>query len=193
MPRSTAAVLGHPRMQRPPPAAGDVGVPFSSRQKKARSKTRLLAQGSLPTARCEAQRRLMTSPQRWRRVNDALSEHAGDTAALVGRDQEDLRRVDRSIQACERRNDRRPHAVRQRGHAAADRPLQPATVPRTQPAPAAGPDLLAAGAPFRRIPAESPPRRARRPPPRLRGQAAQAAGMRGMAGKTTNCRGAGRG
>lgn len=105
-PRATTAGLGHTRMQRALPAAGETRTPFSSRQKKARSKARLHTQGSLPTAQYEAQRRLMTQPRRWRSVNDSLSENAGDVQALSERDQADVRRIDRSIQAYERNNDR---------------------------------------------------------------------------------------
>lgn len=105
-PRATTADLRHPRMQRPLPAADQVRVPFSSRQKKARSKARLRTQEAMPTAQYESQRRLMTNPDRWRAVNDALSEHTGDVQALTDRDQADLKRIDRSIQAYERVNDR---------------------------------------------------------------------------------------
>lgn len=105
-PRAASGDLGHPRMQRQLPAAGEVRQPFSSRQKKARSKTRVDVQGSLPDTQYEAQRRLMTDPDRWSGVNAALSDAAGDVQALPEREQQFIRRVDRSIQAYERANDR---------------------------------------------------------------------------------------
>jgi len=110
MPRAATADLGHPRMQRPLPAAGEVRAPFSSRQKKARSKARVTTQDRLPTAQYEAQRHLMTSPDRWRQANDALSAHAGDIGALPDGEQAHLKQVDRSIQAYER-NNHRGHVV----------------------------------------------------------------------------------
>lgn len=106
MPRDTLAPLGDPRMQRPLPALGQVRRPFSSRQKKARSKTRLLVEDSLPAVQYAAQKRLVTDPAQWQAVNDALSEHVGDVQALPDRDQVEVRRIDRAIQAYERRNNR---------------------------------------------------------------------------------------
>lgn len=105
-PRATVGELGHPRMQRRAPALDEPRVPISDRQKKARSKTRREVQGSMPATQIGAQRDLVTRPDVWQDVNDQLSEHAGDLQALPERDQEHLRRVDRSIQAYERANDR---------------------------------------------------------------------------------------
>lgn len=105
-PRATTAELAHPRMQRPLPTAADVREPFSSRQKKARSKTRIDVQGGLPMTQYDAQRRLVTDPAQWGRLNDALSDNVGDLQELDDADQQQLRRVDRSIQAYERSNDR---------------------------------------------------------------------------------------
>jgi len=105
-PRATPAPLGHQAKQRPLPAAGQPRVPFSSRQKKARSKTRVSAQDSLPDAQYQAQRRLMTSPSQWSDVNEALSAATGDVGALDERTAERVRRVDRSIQAYEKVSDR---------------------------------------------------------------------------------------
>ncbi len=105
-PRATTAELGHPRMLRTLPSADQERVPFSSRQKKARSKARISVQGALPTAQYEAQRAPMTSPRRWRELNDALSDNTGDVQALTDAQQQKVRRIDRSIQAYERTNDR---------------------------------------------------------------------------------------
>ena len=106
MPRATTADLAHPRMQRPLPTAAAVREPFSSRQKKARSKARIAVQDRMPDAQYEAQRRLATDPQRWARLNNELSDAVGDMQCLSDIDQQYLRRVDRSIQAYEQANDR---------------------------------------------------------------------------------------
>lgn len=105
-PRAATAELGHPRMQRPLPSPEQERIPFSSRQKKARSKTRISVQGNLPAAQYQAQRSLMTSPRRWGELNDALSDNTGDVQALSEAQQQTVRRIDRSIQAYERHNDR---------------------------------------------------------------------------------------
>lgn len=105
-PRETNQPLQHPAMQRPLPGRGEVRAPFSSRQKKARSKARLEAARSLPAAQFRAQRQLMTDPQTWSRINDQLSEHAGDPTQLSESDRKLLGQIDRSIQAAERHNTR---------------------------------------------------------------------------------------
>lgn len=105
-PRETNAALGHPRMGRTLPGPLVQRAPLSSRQKKARSKTRRAITDRLPQAQYDAQRGLVTRPQRWSQLNDALSDAAGDVEALSESDQRQVRRVDRSIQAYERANDR---------------------------------------------------------------------------------------
>lgn len=105
-PRATTAPLAHPVMQRPLPGPQETRAPFSSRQKKARSKTRIAVQDEMPNAQYEAQTRLVTDPARWRATNDALSAAAGDVQELPEAEQARLRRIDRSIQAYERSNDR---------------------------------------------------------------------------------------
>src|SRR5690606_33710714 len=105
-PRATVGELGHPRMARQLPDPTATRVPISDRQKKARSKTRNQVQATMPRTQLGAQRDLVTRPEVWTEVNDALSEHAGDIQALPERDQTHLRRVDRSIQAYEAVNDR---------------------------------------------------------------------------------------
>ena len=105
-PRQTNAALGHPRMQRTLPGSMVQRGPLSSRQKKARSKTRRAVTDRLPQAQYDAQRGLVTQPPRWTRLNDALSDAAGDVEALPESEQQHVRRVDRSIQAYERANDR---------------------------------------------------------------------------------------
>lgn len=105
-PVNTVAPLQHPRMLRELPGEGEVRVPFSSRQKKARSKTRLEVLGRTPGTGRAAQKSLLTRPGEWRRLNDALSAAAGDVQALDEADQQLLRRVDRTIQGYERANTR---------------------------------------------------------------------------------------
>lgn len=109
-PRNTVAPLQHPRMLRTLPDIDATRVPFSSRQKKSRSKTRRTVAGKLPGTAYEAQKQLLTEPSRWRHLNDALSTAVGDVQALEGQDQRMVRRVDRAIQAYEADN-RRGHVV----------------------------------------------------------------------------------
>ena len=106
MPRGTSAALGHPVMQRRLPATGEVRVPASSRQRKARSKARTATLAGLPEVQVRTQRVLVGRAEAWRSINDQLSEHTGDLAELSEADQQRVRRIDRSIQAYERRNDR---------------------------------------------------------------------------------------
>ena len=105
-PRAQVAELGHPVMLRTLPGAGQERVGLSSRQKKARSKTRLAVQGDLPDTQYLAQRDLMSSDERFAALGDALSEHAGDVGELSASQAAQVRRVDRSIAAYERGNDR---------------------------------------------------------------------------------------
>lgn len=109
MPRETNDELRHPRMRRMLPEQGQVRRPFSSRQRKARSKAKFAAQDRMPGTEYEAIRETVwdESP-RWVELNDALSDAAGDIHADNVSD--DLRltgqRLDRAIQRYERLNDR---------------------------------------------------------------------------------------
>lgn len=105
-PRETTAELGHPRMRRALPEEGATRMPLSARQRNERSKDRVATQRSLPLVQLRSQRDLVTSPQRWQHLNDHLSEHTSDIQALPDADQVRIRRIDRSIQAYERHNDR---------------------------------------------------------------------------------------
>lgn len=105
-PRDTVDELGHPRMLRHLPEAAAVRGPISGRQRNERSKDRLRTQRAVPLVQLRAQRDLVTDPQRWRSLNDELSDNAGDLQALSDADQARVRRIDRSIQAYERNNDR---------------------------------------------------------------------------------------
>lgn len=105
-PRETNADLGDPRMRRPLPERGDGRRPLSARQKNERSSDRRRTQTAMPLAHLRAQKDLVTNPQRWGSLNDQLSEHTSDIQELSDADQQRVRRIDRSIQAYERSNDR---------------------------------------------------------------------------------------
>lgn len=105
-PRATPADLRHPRMARQLLDQRLPRLPLSSRQKKARSVARRTVADRLPQAQYDAQRRLVTEPRRWHRLNDQLSTTVGDIDDYADTDQQQVRRVDRSIQAYERVNDR---------------------------------------------------------------------------------------
>lgn len=106
IPRETVAPLGHPRMDRQLPGAGVVRVPLSGRQRSRRRVARTRTEAHLPLVQLRAEHDLVTSPQTWDQLNQALSDHAGDVQALEPGMQDQVRRVDRAIQAYERRNDR---------------------------------------------------------------------------------------
>lgn len=105
-PRGTLGDVADPRMVRSLPDPRQVRKPISARQRNARSRTRTQVQASVPLTQLKAQRALVTQPDVWADVNNQLSEAAGDLQALPERDQEQVRRIDRSIQAYERANDR---------------------------------------------------------------------------------------
>lgn len=105
MPRDTSAPLGHPAKQRPLLAA-ETRAPLSARQLQARSRLSKAVATRLPASTVKTQREVLTQPQTWARVNDALSEGTGDIEELSGADQQRVRRLDRAIQAYEKGNDR---------------------------------------------------------------------------------------
>lgn len=105
-PRDRVAAAGHPRTIRTLPASATVRGPLSARQRNARSKTRIATQTTMPLTQLRAQRTLVNSPEQWQSVNDLLSEAVGDVQELPASEQEQIRRIDRSIQAYERRNSR---------------------------------------------------------------------------------------
>lgn len=106
VPRDTTGELGHPRMARALPAAAEVRRPLSSRQRKARSVTKLAVQDRLPDTQHAALSRLVGQPQRWQDLNDALSDVTGDAQALEDDQRAAVQRVDRAVQAYERSNNR---------------------------------------------------------------------------------------
>jgi hypothetical protein len=106
MPRDAAGPVPHPVMERKLPQPGTVRRPLSSRQRKARSVTKQSAQDSLPQVQYEGLRRLVTDPAHRRRLNDALSDAAGDVQQLPERERQEVQRLDRAIQAYEQQSDR---------------------------------------------------------------------------------------
>ncbi len=106
MPRETNADLRDPRMQRRLPAPRQVRRPISARQRNVRSKARMQVQQTMPLTQLGAQYDLVSNPDRWRDLNDQLSEHTGDVQELSEADEQQVRRIDRSIQTYERANDR---------------------------------------------------------------------------------------
>lgn len=105
-PRDTVAPLGHRAKERRIPRDEEPRLPLSSRQKKARSKTKQQVRRGLREAQLRAQWELTHDPAQWSRINDQLSDAAGDIGSLSEAEQQRVRRVDRSIQAYERHNDR---------------------------------------------------------------------------------------
>ena len=106
MPRATSAEVPHPAMERTLPEPDAIRTPLSSRQRKARSVNKRAAQERLPAAQYAATGALISRPERWSELNDALSDAAGDVQALDDGQRRDIQRVDRAVQAFERANDR---------------------------------------------------------------------------------------
>jgi hypothetical protein len=102
MPRATAGDIPDPRMERNLPRAGTVRRPLSSRQRKARSAAKRLTQDGLPQTQYQALLSTVTDPGYRARVNNALSDAAGDVQQLPDRMRAEVQRVDRAIQAYER-------------------------------------------------------------------------------------------
>ena len=105
-PRDAAAPLGHPVMQRPLLEPDAVRTPFSSRQKKARSKTRCIVEAKLPDALYAATRDMATNPQLWYETNNALSDVAGDVDQLDEDTRQHIARLDSALRTYEAHNDR---------------------------------------------------------------------------------------
>ena len=108
-PRETNAPLGHPKKARSLPGAGDVRVPLSSRQRKDRSKAKFRAQDRMSgTEHASVKTLVKDDPAGWVRLNDALSDAAGDMQddRISAKDRLLGQRVDRAIQRYEQENDR---------------------------------------------------------------------------------------
>jgi hypothetical protein len=101
-PRNAAADIDHPLKERQLPSPSAVRQPLSGRQQKARRKAALAVLNSLPATQYKALAKLMHEESgMWHRLNDQLSDAAGDVEALNERDAATVRRLDRTIQACE--------------------------------------------------------------------------------------------
>lgn len=108
-PRETTAPLGHPRKARTMPAPDQVRTPLSSRQRKDRSKAKFRAQDRMSSTEHAAVTTLVRDdPAGWVRLNDALSDAAGDMQddRISASDRQLGQRVDRAIQRYEQENDR---------------------------------------------------------------------------------------
>jgi hypothetical protein len=106
MPRDLTAEPPHSVMDRQLPIPDSVRGGLSSRQRKARSATKRRVQDRLPKTQKDATRRLISDPDRWEQLNDALSAEAGDVQHLDDFQRLLVQRVDRAVQAYERVNDR---------------------------------------------------------------------------------------
>ncbi|WP_217631145.1 hypothetical protein [Modestobacter sp. DSM 44400] len=93
-------------MERGLPEPDAIRVPLSSRQRKARSVSKRAAQDRLPATQFTATEALISRPERWSELNDALSDAAGDIQALDEGQRRSIQRIDRAVQAFERANDR---------------------------------------------------------------------------------------
>jgi hypothetical protein len=106
MPRDRTSPPPDRRMDRGLPGPDDMRRTLSSRQRKARSITKRAAQDSLRDTEYHALHRLVTDPAARARLNDALSDAAGDVQQLPDGARAQVQRVDRAIAAYERSSDR---------------------------------------------------------------------------------------
>lgn len=105
-PRERTAEITNEAKRRTLPGADVIRRPFSSRQKKARSKSRIVATSHTPKTERLAMRDLVTDPETWAELNTALSDNTGDAQALDDRQQRMAHRVDRAIQRYEQASGR---------------------------------------------------------------------------------------
>ena len=110
MPRDMSTVAANPRMDRDLPAAEQVRMPLSSRQRKARSRDKRQVQDRLPATQHAAVAALIGEESTWGQLNDALSAHVGDAQQLDDDQLRQVQRIDRAVQAYETRNPRQ-HVV----------------------------------------------------------------------------------
>lgn len=106
MPRDTTAPVPDPRMERTLPAPDQIRRPLSSRQRKDRSATKRDWQDSLPDTGYDTLSSLVAGGRYRSRLNDALSQVAGDAQQLDDADRVRAQRVDRAVQAYERSSNR---------------------------------------------------------------------------------------
>lgn len=107
-PRATPADITHPVKERKLPGAQSLRKPLSGRQQKDRRKAARTVIDAMPATQYQAVREILNdkSAEGWHRINDALSDAAGDIDSLPERDRLTARRLDRAIQACERKTGR---------------------------------------------------------------------------------------
>lgn len=105
-PRDVTGDVPDPRMERTLPIPDQVRMPMSARQRSARAVTKRAVQDRLPSTQYTAMNRMVTDDAQWRSVNDAVSDAAGDVQQLEDFQVAQIQRVDRSIMAYERANDR---------------------------------------------------------------------------------------
>lgn len=105
MPASKAGDL-NPRKATGLPEKGSVREPVSSWQRRQRYTASLASQEATPMTEQETAADMLSGSQTWLRVNDQLSKHTGNAHELDPADEKIARRMDRTIQRFERRNDR---------------------------------------------------------------------------------------
>ncbi len=105
-PRDVTGDVPDPRMERTLPTPDQVRMPMSARQRSARAVTKRAVQDRLPSTQYTAMNRMVTDDAQWHSVNDAVSDAAGDVQQLEDFQIAQIQRVDRSIMAYERANDR---------------------------------------------------------------------------------------
>jgi len=104
-PRATVPEVSE-RKRRDLPIPDSIRQPPSSRQRKVRSVNKHRAQSRLPAVGYTAVQTLITDPDRWKTVGEALSTARGDAQQLDEKMRSQVQRVDRAIQTAERFNDR---------------------------------------------------------------------------------------
>ena len=106
MPRDLTAPAGHPRTVRALPEPDAVRRPLSDRQVRARSAAKRAAQDGMTGTQYDALGRLAADPAHRARLNDALSDAAGDVQELPDADRAAVQRTDRAIGQYEAENTR---------------------------------------------------------------------------------------
>ncbi|WAM19176.1 hypothetical protein [Rhodococcus sp. JS3073] len=104
-PRATFPEVSE-RKRRELPIPDSIRQPPSSRQRKVRSVNKHKAQSQLPKVGYTAVQTLVSDPDRWNTVGEALSKARGDAQQLDEKMRSQVQRVDRAIQTTERFNDR---------------------------------------------------------------------------------------
>ena len=104
-PRATVPEVSE-RKRRELPIPDSIRRGRSSRQRKVRSVNKHQAQSRLPAVGYTAVQNLITDPDRWNTVGEALSTARGDAQQLDVKMRSQVQRVDQAIQTAERFNDR---------------------------------------------------------------------------------------